>query len=82
MPNLEVYSKEWCPYCAKANFLLDLVETNERGEVKVDRHGQTGVRGIFAAGDATDGHDKQIVIAAGEGAAAALAAFEYLVKQV
>jgi alkyl hydroperoxide reductase subunit F len=61
---------------------VPIVETNERGEVKVDRHGQTGVRGIFAAGDATDGHDKQIVIAAGEGAAAALAAFEYLVKQV
>ena len=57
------------------------------GKVDIDapffhRHGQTGVRGIFAAGDATDGHDKQIVIAAGEGAAAALAAFEYLVKQV
>jgi len=64
------------------DFLLDLVETNERGEIKVDRHGQTGVRGLFAAGDATDSHDKQIVIAAGEGAAAALAAFEYLVKQV
>ncbi|NOT55034.1 MAG: glutaredoxin 3 [Deltaproteobacteria bacterium] len=64
------------------DFLLDLVETNERGEIKVDRHGQTGVRGLFAAGDATDGHDKQIVIAAGEGASAALAAFEYLVKQV
>ena len=49
---------------------------------KFDRHGATGVRGIFAAGDATDGHDKQIVIAVGEGATAALAAFEYLVKQV
>ena len=66
----------------QTDFLLDLVETNERGEIKVDRHGQTGVRGIFAAGDATDSHDKQIVIAAGEGASAALAAFEYLVKQV
>ncbi|HEV8714835.1 MAG TPA: glutaredoxin 3 [Candidatus Binatia bacterium] len=66
----------------QTDFLLDLLETNERGEIKVDRHGQTGVRGIFAAGDATDSHDKQIVIAAGEGAAAALAAFEYLVKQV
>jgi len=66
----------------QTDFLLDLVETNERGEIKVDRHGQTGVRGIFAAGDATDSHDKQIVIAAGEGAKAALAAFEYLVKQV
>jgi alkyl hydroperoxide reductase subunit F len=64
------------------DFLLDLVETNERGEIKVDRHGQTGVRGLFAAGDATDSHDKQIIIAAGEGATAALAAFEYLVKQV
>ncbi|MBM4255793.1 MAG: glutaredoxin 3 [Deltaproteobacteria bacterium] len=64
------------------DFVLDLVETNERGEIKVDRHGATGVRGIFAAGDATDGHDKQIVIAAGEGAKAALVAFEYLVKQV
>ncbi len=64
------------------DFVLDLVETNERGEIKVDRHGQTGVRGIFAAGDATDNHDKQIIIAAGEGAKAALGAFEYLVKQV
>jgi alkyl hydroperoxide reductase subunit F len=63
-------------------FALDLVETNERGEIKVDRHAQTGVRGVFAAGDATDIHDKQIVIATGDGARAALAAFEYLVKQV
>jgi alkyl hydroperoxide reductase subunit F len=66
----------------QTDFVLDLVETNERGEIKVDRHGQTGVRGIFAAGDATDSHDKQIIIAAGEGAKAALGAFEYLVKQV
>jgi alkyl hydroperoxide reductase subunit F len=66
----------------QTDFVLDLLETNERGEIKVDRHGQTGVRGVFAAGDATDSHDKQIIIAAGEGAAAALAAFEYLVKQV
>lgn len=55
----------------QTDFVLDLVETNERGAIKVDRHGQTGVRGIFAAGDATDSHDKQIVIAAGEGAKAA-----------
>jgi len=39
------------------------------------------VRGVFAAGDVTDNRDKQIVVAAGEGARAALAAFEYLVKQ-
>jgi len=63
-------------------FALDLVDTNERGEIIVDSHCRTGVRGVFAAGDCTDTHDKQIVISVGEGAKAALAAFEYLVAQV
>ena len=62
-------------------FALDLVDTNERGEIVVDSHCRTGVRGVFAAGDCTDTHDKQIVISVGEGAKAALAAFEYLVSQ-
>lgn len=64
------------------DFVIDLLETNARGEIKITAHGETGLRGVFAAGDATESHDKQIVIAAGEGARAALAAFEYLVKQV
>ncbi len=64
------------------SFALDLVETNERGEIRVDRDGRTGVHGIFAAGDVTDNHDKQVVVAAGEGARAALAAFNYLITQV
>ena len=55
---------------------------NDRGEIIVDSRGRTGVRGVFAAGDCTDTHDKQIVISVGEGAKAALAAFEYLVAQV
>jgi NADH-dependent peroxiredoxin subunit F len=63
------------------SFALDLVETNEEGEIKVDGRGRTGVRGVFAAGDCTDVPDKQIVVAAGDGATAALAAFEYLVTQ-
>ncbi len=63
-------------------FALDLVDTNELGEIIVDSHCRTGVRGVFAAGDCTDTHDKQIVISAGEGAKAALGAFEYLVTQV
>ena len=63
-------------------FALDLVDSNQRGEIIVDSHCRTGVRGVFAAGDCTDTHDKQIVISAGEGAKAALAAFEYLVTQV
>lgn len=65
-----------------SGFVLDLLDTNERGEIKVDAKGHTGVRGIFAAGDVTDGNDKQIVVAAGSGATAALGAFEYLVSQV
>jgi len=64
-----------------SGFALDLMETNKTGEIIIDSHGHTGVNGIFAAGDVTDVHDKQIVIAAGAGANAALAAFEYLVTQ-
>lgn len=63
------------------DFVLDLLGTNQRGEIVAGSHGSTGLRGIFAAGDATEGDDKQIVIAAGEGAKAALGAFEYIIKQ-
>jgi alkyl hydroperoxide reductase subunit F len=63
------------------SFALDLVETNEAGEIIVDARGRTGVRGVFAAGDCTTVPDKQIVVAAGDGAKAALSAFEYLISQ-
>lgn len=65
-----------------SDFVIDLLDTNERGEIRVDRHGETGIRGVFAAGDVTDTRDKQIIVAAGEGDTAALAAFDHLVKQV
>lgn len=65
-----------------SDFIIDMVETTERGQIKVDRKGDTGVRGIFAAGDVTDNRENQIVVAAGEGARAALSAFNYLVTQV
>jgi len=64
------------------DFALDLMETNRRGEIKVNNEGDTGVRGIFAAGDVTDKRDKQIVIAAGDGARAALTAFNYIMTQI
>jgi len=64
-----------------SDLALDLVSSNQRGELVVDEMGDTGVRGVFAAGDVTATKDKQIVIAAGEGAKAALAAFDYLIKQ-
>ena len=65
-----------------SDFIIDLVETTERGQIKVDQNGDTGVRGIFAAGDVTDNRENQIIVAAGEGAKAALSAFNYLVTQV
>ena len=62
-----------------SSFANDLVEFNERGEIKVDFETfQTKTPGLFAAGDVNVGKYKQIVTAAGEGAKAALAAAEYL----
>lgn len=56
------------------------VEKNSLGEIKVESYNQTNIPGIFAAGDVTDVPEKQIIIAAGEGAKAALSAFRYLVQ--
>ena len=61
-----------------SDFLGDLVERNEQGEILTDEKGRTSVPGIFACGDVTNTPYKQIVIAIGEGAKAGLAAFEYL----
>lgn len=50
-------------------------------EIQTGRNGETNIPGFFAAGDITDIRDKQIVVAAGMGCAAALSAGEYLLKQ-
>lgn len=56
------------------------VKVNSLGEIMTNKDGETNVEGLFAAGDVTDCRNKQIIIAAGEGAAAALAAHEYLLR--
>jgi alkyl hydroperoxide reductase subunit F len=61
-------------------FLRDTVALSPRGEIEVDHRGETSRPGIFAAGDATTTPYKQIVIAAGEGANAALSAFDFLIR--
>ena len=61
-------------------FLEGVVERNRFGEIVVDARGATDVAGVYAAGDATTVPFKQIVIAAGDGAKAALAAFDHLVR--
>lgn len=54
------------------------IKKNEYGEIVVNCRNETDIPGIFAAGDVTDVPEKQIIIAAGEGSKAALAAFKYL----
>ena len=61
-----------------SGFMKDVVEMNRFGEIVVDEKCRTNVPGIFAAGDVTTVPYKQIVIAMGEGAKAALTSFEHL----
>jgi alkyl hydroperoxide reductase subunit F len=59
-----------------SQFAKGVVETTPFGEIIVDAKGRTSAQGIYAAGDVTTTPYKQIVIAMGEGAKVALAAFE------
>lgn len=65
----------WVP---NTGFLEGLVNLNYMKEIEIDINCRTNVPGIFAAGDITAVLGKQIIIAAGEGAKAALSAFDYL----
>ena len=61
-------------------WLAGTVELSPRGEIVIDDRGQTSVPGVFAAGDCTTVPYKQIVVAAGAGATAALGAFDHLIR--
>jgi alkyl hydroperoxide reductase subunit F len=56
------------------------VALSRYGEIEVDDRGRTSAPGVFAAGDATTVPTKQIVIAMGDGANAALGAFDTLIR--
>ena len=56
------------------------VNLSRYGEIEVDAKGQTSVPGVFAAGDVTTVPYKQIIIACGDGAKAALGAFDHLIR--
>ncbi len=61
--------------------VVDTLETNRIGEIVIDSRCHTGVAGVFACGDVTDVPYKQVIVAAGEGAKAALAAYDYIINQ-
>ena len=61
-------------------WLKGVVNLSKYGEIEVDARGHTNLPGVFAAGDCTTAPYKQIVIAAGDGAKAALSAFDHLIR--
>ncbi|MDR3195010.1 MAG: FAD-dependent oxidoreductase, partial [Tannerella sp.] len=67
---------------ANSAVFREAVDTNRAGEIEIDTHGRTRQPGIYAAGDVTTVPYKQIIISMGEGAKAALSAFEDRIRGV
>lgn len=65
---------------ANSDIFKDHLSVNRIGEIEVDAHCRTNIPGVYAAGDVTTVPFKQIIIAMGEGAKAALSAFEDKIK--
>lgn len=61
-------------------FLKESMALTPRGEIIVNERGETSIPGVFAAGDCTVVPYKQIIISMGDGAKAALGAFDYLIR--
>lgn len=59
-----------------------LVDLDEQGRIKINLYCQTSMPGLFAAGDVTDTYAEQVLVAVGEGAKAALSAYEYLLPRL
>lgn len=67
-------------YIADTSWLRGFIELNDYGEIIIDKLCRTSREGVFAAGDITDIPYKQVVIAAAQGAIAALSAYNYVVR--
>jgi alkyl hydroperoxide reductase subunit F len=64
------------------NMVRGLVDLDEQGRIIIDCGCRTNVSGLFAAGDVTNNYAEQVLIAVGEGAKAALSAYDYLLPQL
>ncbi len=65
-------------YIVDSSMVKELVKINEKNEIIVNSVGETSCPGIFAAGDVTNTPFKQAIVAAGDGAKAALQVYSYL----
>ncbi len=63
---------------ANSQMVAGLVNLDEKGRIIIDCANRTNIPGIFAAGDVTNSYAEQVLIAIGEGAKAALSAYDYL----
>ena len=64
-----------------SDLVKGLVDLDDKGRIIVDNRNRTSCPGLFAAGDVTNSFAEQVLIASGEGAKAALSAFEYLLQR-
>ena len=64
----------------RSEMVAHLVDLDPQGRIKIDAENRTSRTGIFAAGDVTNIHAEQVLVAVGEGAKAALSAYEYLLN--
>jgi alkyl hydroperoxide reductase subunit F len=64
----------------QSELVAHLVHRDDQGRIQVDSRNRSSTEGIFAAGDVTDVPSEQVLISIGEGAKAALAAYEYLIQ--
>lgn len=65
-------------HVVNAEAIKETVKLDEQSQIIIDDYGLTSENGVFAAGDVASGEYKQIIIAAGEGAKAALSAYKFL----
>ncbi len=65
-----------------SDMVKDLVKLDDRGRIIIDDANRTNIPGLFAAGDVTNGFAEQVLVAVGEGAKAALSAYEYLLPML
>ncbi|MDT8306699.1 MAG: FAD-dependent oxidoreductase [Anaerolineae bacterium] len=63
---------------ANTSMVTGLVDVDDQGRIKIDCYNRTNVPGLFAAGDVTSIYAEQVLVAVGEGAKAALSAYDYL----